>query len=102
MAKKYKLHGEEGYVQNIETMGIIPNDPDNSDRQEYMEWAKINTPDPWKTKVELNVEKYAKEIQDDIEKDETAAIKAKRAASITKLKAEGKLPSDYKDSLEFG
>ena len=24
----------------------IPSDPDNTDYQEYLEWAKTNTPDP--------------------------------------------------------
>ena len=95
---KYKLHGEEGYVQNTETMGVIPDDPMNSDYQEYTKWLEEgNLPDPWKTTAELNAEKYAKEIDDDIEKDDKVKLKEKRDKSIQKLKQEGKLPQNYVD-----
>ena len=61
MAKKYKLHGEEGYIQDTETMGIIPNSMDNMDYVKYKEWEALgNTPDAWKTKEELDAEKASK------------------------------------------
>ena len=61
MAKKYKLHGEEGYVQDTGTMGVIPNSMDNMDYVKYKEWEVLgNTPDAWKTKEELDAEKASK------------------------------------------
>jgi hypothetical protein len=50
----YKLHknpltGETDFVfKNLDNPphSCIPFDPDNEDYQEYLEWAKTNTPDP--------------------------------------------------------
>ena len=48
MAKKYKLNsldtsGKQSSVIKVDTMTYIPFDPDNTDYQEYLEWAKTNT-----------------------------------------------------------
>ena len=62
MAKKYKLHGEDGYVQDTDTMGVIPNIMDNMDYVKYKEWEALgNTPDAWKTKEELDAEKVTEQ-----------------------------------------
>jgi len=49
----YKLVNNSftGTLQNIKRTDVTPNifipiNPDNRDYQEYLEWAKTNTPDP--------------------------------------------------------
>ncbi len=52
---KYKLHGSG--VINTETNTSIPNDPRNSDWQQYQVWlSEGNTPDLWKTPAEIAAE----------------------------------------------
>ena len=51
MAKEYKLNsldsfGNQSSVIKVDTMTYIPYDEANTDYQEYLEWAKTNTPDP--------------------------------------------------------
>ena len=48
MAKKYKLNsldssGKQSSVIKVDTMTYIPYDEENTDYQEYLEWAKTNT-----------------------------------------------------------
>ena len=48
MTKKYKLNhldssGNQSSVIKVDTMTYIPFDLDNTDYQEYLEWAKTNT-----------------------------------------------------------
>ena len=51
MAKEYKLNkidsfGNQSSVIKVDTMTYIPYDEANTDYQEYLEWAKTNTPEP--------------------------------------------------------
>ena len=46
-----KIKGSDGneltnHIVRKEDNASIPFDPDNRDYQEYLEWAKTNTPDP--------------------------------------------------------
>ena len=48
MAKKYKINsldssGKQSSVIKVDTMTYIPYDEENTDYQEYLEWAKTNT-----------------------------------------------------------
>ena len=96
MSKRYKLHGPDGYVQDMRTMAIIPNDPQNRDWKKYQKWlARGNTPDPWKTEQEVIQEKHNALIQQAIQEEERKAMEQKRLNAITKLKEQGKLPQDY-------
>ena len=96
MPKHYKLHGTDGYIQDMLTMAVIPNNPQNKDWQKYQKWlSEGNIPDPWKTKEELEKEKYNILIQQAIQEEETKIIKQRRLNIIAKLKKQGKLPQDY-------
>lgn len=97
MVKRYRLHGTEGYVQDMETMGIIPNDPRNRDWRRYQKWlTEGNVPDPWKTKEELEEEEHDALIQEALQKEEEQMLKQRRLTIIGELKKEGRLPHDYK------
>lgn len=57
---KYRLTSEG--VQNTETKGFIPANPNNRDWQEYLKWKKkpSNNPDPEFTAEELTAQKQSK------------------------------------------
>ena len=59
----YKIHNEQGDIQRLSDMAVIPASTDNTDYQEYLKWLdEGNTPEAMEAPVLLAEEVTAAEI----------------------------------------